>query len=336
MSTYIIAEAGVNHNGDLQLAKELIYEASKAGADAVKFQSFRANHLASPDSIKANYQQNSNLDETQNKMLSRLELTTNQHYELANHCNDHGISFLSTAFGIPELNMLVTLGVGIIKVASGEITNLPLLIAMASCAKKHKMPIYMSTGMTNLGEIESAFNIFLEAGINRNSITLLHCVSSYPAPEIELNLHAIQTLRHSFGCSIGYSDHSLGIIAPIAAVVLGATVIEKHITLNTRMEGPDHASSLNPKEFSEMVTSIRKCEKMLGDGFKVTQPSEQDTKYVARRSVRAAEFIKKNSVLTEDNLICQRPADGLSPMLIQKIIGTKAIRDFNAGELISY
>jgi len=334
MATVVIAEAGVNHNGDLALARRLVEAAAGAGADAVKFQTFKAADLASAEAPKAAYQHANDGAGSQRQMLERLELGPEQHHELAAHCRQCGIAFLSTAFGLAELELLLQLGIGAIKVPSGEITHRPLLEAMAAAAASRCLPVYLSTGMSNLGEVEAALQLFLEAGLHRQQVSLLHCLSAYPAPEEQINLRALVTLAAAFGCPVGYSDHTLGLIAPVAAVTLGAVVIEKHLTLDTNLPGPDHRASLEPEPFAAMVAAIRSCERMLGDGRKQPQPAEQNTRQVARRSLRAARPIAAGHPFTADDLICQRPADGLSPMLYPQLLGRPAGRSYEAGEPI--
>ena len=334
MATVVIAEAGVNHNGDLARAKQLVQAAATAGADAVKFQTFTAADLATAAAPKAEYQTNNDGVGSQRDMLARLELSPAQHYELAAYCRECRIAFLSTAFGLSELEMLLELGISAIKVPSGEITHRPLLEAMATAAASSQLPVYLSTGMSTLGEVEAALQIFLEAGISRDAITLMHCLSAYPAPENQVNLRAIRTMASAFGCPVGYSDHTLGITAPVAAVALGAAVIEKHLTLDVNLPGPDHRASLEPKPFQAMVASIRSCESMLGDGRKQPQPAEMSNSLVARRSLRAAHFIPAGQILQPDDLICQRPADGLSPMDQPQLLGRVAHRCYEPGEAI--
>jgi N,N'-diacetyllegionaminate synthase len=334
MATVVIAEAGVNHNGDLALARRLVEAAATAGADAVKFQTFSAADLASADAPKAAYQSENDGAGSQRQMLERLELSPEQHRALVDHCRQCGIAFLSTAFGVRELELLLELGIGAIKVPSGEVTHRPLLEAMACAAGGRHMPVYLSTGMSSLGDVEEALQVFLDAGVPRAQITLLHCLSAYPAPEDQLNLRALTTLAAAFGCPVGYSDHTLGLTAPVAAVALGAVVIEKHLTLDANLPGPDHRASLEPQPFAAMVAAIRSCERMLGDGIKQPQPVELNTRQVARRSVRAARALQAGQILTAADLICQRPADGLSPMRVPQLLGRPANRAYHAGEPI--
>ena len=334
MATLVIAEAGVNHNGDLGLALELVEAAASAGADAVKFQTFTAASLASANAPKAEYQEQNDGTGTQQEMLEKLELTPSEHVKIASHCRKHNINFLSTAFGKSEMDLLLDLGIGAIKVPSGEITNRPLLEYFAAAAFSNNKPVYLSTGMSSLGEIEECLSIFMEAGLKRKDITLLHCLSAYPAPEEQVNLRAMQSMAGAFGCPVGYSDHTLGINAAIAAVALGAVLIEKHITLDNSLPGPDHKASLMPNEFRRLVSAIRSCEKMLGDGYKRPQPSEKNTREVARRSIRAARSIKKGDFIITEDIVCQRPGDGISPMRVNEVIGSRASQNYCEGDLI--
>lgn len=334
MATVVIAEAGVNHNGDLAMARQLVEAAASAGADAVKFQTFSAADLATAAAPKATYQTINDGGGSQRQMLERLELNRAQHHELAAHCRHCGIAFLSTAFGLAELELLLEVGIGAIKVPSGEITHRPLLEAMAAAADHHNLPVYLSTGMSTLGEVETALQVFLEAGVPREAVTLLHCLSAYPAPEEQINLRAMRSLSAAFGCPVGYSDHTLGITAPVAAVALGAVLIEKHLTLDVGLPGPDHRASLEPGGFAAMVAAIRSCERMLGDGQKQPQPAELNTRQVTRRSLRAARFIAAGQAFQPDDLICQRPADGLSPMCYRQVLGGIAHRNYQPGEAI--
>jgi len=334
MATIVIAEAGVNHNGDLAMARRLVEAAAAAGADAVKFQTFNASALATADAPKASYQKYNDGGGSQRQMLERLELSPKQHHALAAHCQACGVAFLSTAFGIRELDMLLDLGIGAIKVPSGEITHRPLLEAMAAAAASRQLPVFLSTGMCTLGDVEAALQLFLDAGIAREQITLLHCLSAYPAPEEQINLRAIPTLAAAFGCPVGYSDHTLGLTAPVAAVALGAVVIEKHLTLDVNLPGPDHLASTEPDAFAAMVAAIRSCERMLGDGRKQPKPAEQNILQVARRSLRAAQQIETGKCFTRADLMCQRPADGLSPMHYEKLLGRPAGRSYEIGDAI--
>ncbi len=334
MATVVIAEAGVNHNGDIGMAYQLIDAAAAAGADAVKFQTFAAEDLTTASAAKAEYQVRRDGDGSQREMLSKLQLNDDHFSKLSHYCRQKNIAFLSTAFGKKQLKLLLELKIGAIKVPSGEITHLPLLQSMAKAAKSHNLPVYMSTGMCDLGEVEAALQVFIEAGVERTDITLMHCISAYPAPTDQVNLRAIQTLARSFLCPSGYSDHTMGINAPIVAVTLGATVIEKHITLNRKLPGPDHQASLEPNEFSKMVYSIRETERLLGNGIKCMQICEENTRLVARRSIRAARKICAGSILREEDLLYQRPGDGLSPMQLSSVVGKTSEKDYNVGDLI--
>ena len=334
MATLIIAEVGVNHNGDIDLAKRLVEAASEAGADAVKFQTFKADDLVTAGAPKADYQIQNDGIGSQIDMLKSLELTVSEYRELAEHCKAWSIKFLSTAFGVNELSFLLELGITAIKVPSGEITNLSLLEAIAEASIERNLPVYLSTGMSTLEEVEAALGVLFRRGVPKGNITVLHCVSAYPAPEDQINLSAIGTLERAFGCPVGYSDHTLGITASIAAVALGAVIIEKHITLDTNMPGPDHRASLVPEEFQSMVEAIRSCERMLGDGVKRPQRSEDSTKNVARRSIRAAKPIKKGALITIEDLAFKRPGDGVSPMKYKEFLGTPASIDYEVGDAI--
>ncbi len=332
MATVVIAEAGVNHNGDMAIARRLIECAAEAGADAVKFQTFSATDLTTPEAPKATYQLKNDCSKSQLEMLKKLELSKSQFQELKEHCHKCEIDFLSTAFGNSQLELLLQLGVSAIKVPSGEITHLQLLRGMSIAAITHHLPVYLSTGMSNLGEVEAALKVFLDAGVNQSDVTLLHCLSAYPAPQEQVNLLAMKTLADAFSCPVGYSDHTLGITAPICAVSLGAKVIEKHLTIDQNLEGPDHKASLEPKLFKAMVEAIRNTESLLGDGQKRAQSSELETRHVARRSLRAAHPIKNGQLIQPQDLIAQRPADGLSPMAYDQIVGQKATKDYQISE----
>ena len=329
--TLIIAEAGVNHNGDLQLAKKLVDAANNSGADVVKFQTFQANQLATKDAEQASYQQKA-LDnsEGQLEMLKRLELRPEQHAELIDYCQHQNIEFLSTAFDMSSIDLLASLKLKRWKVPSGEITNLPYLRQIGS----QRQPVILSTGMANLGEIEAALAVLEQAGTSRNRITVLHCTTEYPAPPDEVNLRAMQTIAHSFGVAVGYSDHTDGIAVPIAAVAMGATVIEKHLTLDRNMLGPDHKASLEPDQFAAMVRGIRTIEQALGDGIKRPTPSEQTNLPVVRKSLVAARPIRAGELFSKNNLTAKRPGTGISPMNWDAWIGLKAFRDFAADEQI--
>lgn len=331
MRTLIIAEAGVNHGGSLELARNLVDEAALAGADVVKFQTFNATKLATNSAPKAEYQiKNAGGLESQFEMLKKLEMTDQMHTELINHCSSVGIKFLSTGFDIESNQYLFDLNMPFFKVPSGELTNLPYLRHISSLGKE----IALSTGMANLSDIEAAIDALEQAGTSRNRITVLHCTTEYPTPAEDVNLHAMVNIGKSFGVNVGYSDHTLGIEVPIAAVALGATVIEKHFTLDRNLPGPDHRASLEPGELKAMVQGIRNIEKALGDGIKRPSPSELKNKPIARKSIVAACSIKAGEIFSEKNLTAKRPGTGISPMQWDNVIGCTASRDFNEDELI--
>lgn len=332
MKTLIIAEAGVNHNGDMALAKKLIAAAAEAGADLVKFQTFIAANIISSSAPKAEYQKGAiDPQESQLEMVRKLELTRENHLELIAECKQQGIGFFSTAFDIDSINLLETMvGADIVKVPSGELTNLPYLRYLT----RHGKHVLLSTGMANLGEIEAAINVVEQAGTPREKITVLHCTTEYPTPMEDVNLRAMVNIGKAFGVSVGYSDHTTGIEIPIAAVALGATMIEKHFTLDRSLPGPDHRASLEPGELKAMVQGIRNIEKAMGDGIKRPSPSELKNKPIARKSMVAARFIKAGEVFSEENLIAKRPGTGISPMQWDVVIGRTAPRDFSEDELI--
>ena len=324
----IIAEAGVNHNGDLNKAKELINVAASAGADYVKFQSFKADKLVSPDARKADYQIQNFKDGNTNQfnMLKKLELSDSDHKELIAYCSKMNIAFLSTAFDIDGLGYLNSLGLEIFKVPSGEITNLPYLRKLAEIGK----PTILSTGMASLREVEVALAV-LEKSIKKDDITVLHCNTEYPTPMEDVNLKAMLTIAEECGVKVGYSDHTLGIEVPIAAVALGATVIEKHFTLDRNLEGPDHRASLEPDELKLMVSAIRNIESAIsGDGIKTPSQSELKNIEIARKSIHTSHDLKKGSILKETDLIPLRPGDGLSPMSWDEVVGKKLLKDLTA------
>jgi N,N'-diacetyllegionaminate synthase len=332
MTTLIIAEAGVNHNGDIELAKQLIAAAAAAGANLVKFQTFQAKHLLSPTAPKAEYQKaTTGSDESQLEMIRKLELSRADHEILLAECRRHGIGFFSTAFDADSFDMLSELGcLELIKIPSGELTNLPLLRHMTRLGK----PVLLSTGMANLGEIEAAIEVTEAMGTPRALITVLHCTTEYPTPMSEVNLRAMVSMQHALGVRVGYSDHTAGIEVAIAAVALGATVIEKHFTLDRTLPGPDHQASLEPGELKAMVDGIRQIECALGDGIKRPSPSEQKNKPVARKSIVARCAIQAGELFTEANLATKRPGTGLSPMRWDEVLGKPAKRAFTANELI--
>jgi N,N'-diacetyllegionaminate synthase len=331
MSTLIIAEAGVNHNGDLVMARRLIDVAAAAGADLVKFQTFSADRLVTVHARKAEYQQaNSAADESQYQMLRALELTREMHDELLAHCRERDIGFFSTAFDIPSLDLLAQLGLDRFKIPSGEITNLPYLEHLARFGK----PLILSTGMATLGEIEAALDVLVSAGAVREQITVLHCNTEYPTPMRDVNLRAMLRIRDAFGVAVGYSDHTRGIEVAVAAVALGATVIEKHFTLDRSLPGPDHKASLEPAELAAMVAAIRNIEQALGDGIKRPTPSEVKNRPIARKSLVAAVDIRRGELFSQANVTVKRPGTGISPMRLPEILGRPAARDFRADELL--
>ena len=332
MKTLIIAEAGVNHNGDMTLARRLVNEAARAGADWVKFQTFSARHLVTDAAPQAEYQtKNMGAKASQAEMLSRLELSRADHRELMDECHRCGIGFFSTAFDAISFDLLSELGaLPMVKIPSGELTNLPLLRYMTQFGK----PVLLSTGMATLGEVEKAIEVIEECGTHRSLITVLHCTTEYPAPVDEVNLRAMISMQQAFGVQVGYSDHTQGIAIPIAAVALGARVIEKHFTLDRKLPGPDHQASLEPDELAAMVRSIRHVELALGDGVKRPSPSELKNRPVARKSIVASRPIRAGDLLTADNLVTKRPGTGLSPMRWDEVLGRPANRDYASDEQI--
>ena len=330
--TLIIAEAGVNHNGNIELAKKLIDAAASAGVDYVKFQTFNSKKLVSKNAQKASYQKENtnNHSESQLVMLQKLELSKESHFELIKYCEFKNIKFLSTGFDLESLDFLNELNIDLFKIPSGEITNLPYLRKIGTLGK----PIIISTGMANIFEIEDAINVIVSAGTDKSDITILHCNTEYPTPMKDVNLKAMNTIGETFNVPIGYSDHTLGIEIPVAAVALGATVIEKHFTLDKNMEGPDHKASLNPDELRDMVLSIRNIEKAMGHGKKEPSNSEKKNKAIVRKSIVANKKINKGEILSEENIAIKRPGNGISPMKWDSIIGTKASRDYREDELI--
>lgn len=327
--TYIIAEAGVNHNNDINLAKRMIEAANKAGADAVKFQTFCTESLVSKSAKKADYQiSTTNSSESQFDMIKKLELSYESHIEIKLHCEKVGITFLSTPFDIESIMFLQQLGIAIWKIPSGEITNLPYLIEIAKTKKK----VIMSTGMCNMDEIAQAIDILRLYGCH--DITLLHCNTEYPTPFEDVNLRAMVSMKSAFNVKIGYSDHTLGIEVPIAAVAMGAEVIEKHFTLDRNLAGPDHKASLLPEELQQMVKSIRNVETSIGSELKIPSQSESKNIYIARKSIVAKEDIKEGEIYTNQNITTKRPGNGISPMKWFEILGTPAKRDFVKDEMI--
>lgn len=331
VKTMIIAEAGVNHNGSLDMALQLVDQAAQAGADYVKFQSFHATQLVTSDSPKANYQNRQTGNGGQLEMLQKLELGKEEHLAIQQRCTERGIGFLSTAFDLASLNMLRELGISMWKIPSGEITNLPLLRTIAG----FRQTILLSTGMSTMGDIEAAMEALLQAGASREQITLLHCTTEYPAPLKEVNLRAMHTLAQAFQTTVGYSDHTLGTEIPLAAVAMGACVIEKHFTMDRSLPGPDHAASLEPAELKHMVQGIRDIELALGNGVKTVTPSESPNRIVARKSIVAATAIQKGERFGGENLTAKRPGLGISPMLLDQLIGKQAQRDYLIDQRIS-
>ena len=328
---FIIAEAGVNHNGSVDLAKKLIDAAAISGADAVKFQTFKAENLVLKNTQKANYQkQNTDASESQFDMIKKLELDVERHKELIAYCCEKDIMFLSTPFDIKSIDLLSDLGLQIFKIASGEITNLPYLRHIGSLKKQ----VILSTGMSNLKEIGYALNVLTNSGTSKEKITVLHANTMYPTPMEDVNLNAMLTIHKNFDVAIGYSDHTLGIEVDIAAVAIGAKVIEKHFTLDKTMDGPDHKASLEPEELKEMVGAIRNIEKALGSSEKKPSPSETVNIEVVRKSIVASQLIKKGDKLSNKNITTKRPGTGISPMRWDEIIGTPAKKDYLLDELI--
>jgi N,N'-diacetyllegionaminate synthase len=327
----IIAEAGVNHNGDLEIAKKLIDVASEAEADYVKFQTFKADKIATKNASKAEYQKrNTGNDENQLKMLRQLELSEDDHEQLINYCSQKSIHFLSTPFDLDSIDLLKNLGIRLGKIPSGELTNLPFILKMAKTFDE----LILSTGMADASEIAASVKAITDSGFSKNKLTILHCTTEYPAPFSEVNLFAMQSLAKQFDVAVGYSDHTKGIEVPIAAIALGAVVIEKHFTLDRNMDGPDHKASLEPQELKAMVSAIRNIEEALGDGIKKPTDSEIKNKAIARKSIVAARLIKKGEVFTEQNLTVKRPGNGLSPMKWFDVIGSISPKDFQEDELI--
>lgn len=329
--TIIIAEAGVNHNGSMKNAFLLVDAAVAAGVDYVKFQTFKADSLVSKTAKKAAYQIQNTKDEdiSQYQMLKKLELSTEQHEQLIEYCKQKKINFFSTAFDLESLHYLKVIGLDLVKIPSGEITNLPYLRKAAQLFSK----VILSTGMATMAEIEDAVNVFNKSGASE--IIILHCNTEYPTPMQDVNLKAMLTIQEKFEVKVGYSDHTLGIEVPIAAVALGATVIEKHFTLDKTMEGPDHAASLEPVELKDMVNAIRNIElAMSGSGIKKPSPSEKKNIEIVRKSIVAATAIKKGDIFSEKNLTVKRPGNGISPMLWNNVIGKRASKEFEADELI--
>ena len=331
MNIFIIAEAGVNHNGSIKRALDMVGTAAECGADAVKFQTFIAEEEISKLAPKAEYQkQTTDGTESQLDMVKKLELNKNDHLTLIESCARYDIEFMSSAFDPYSIRLLDQLNIERMKIPSGEITNFPYLQQLGRCGK----PVILSTGMATMDEIENALKVLEDAGTPNNNVTLLHCNTEYPTPMEDVNLRAMLSIRDKLGVAVGYSDHTLGIEVPIAAVAFGATVIEKHFTLDRSMPGPDHAASLEPDELKKMVIAIRNIEKALGDGVKKPSPSEQKNIPIARKSIVASCPIKKGQMFTVKNLAAKRPGTGISPMKWDEILGKVAARDFETDDLI--
>ncbi len=326
----IIAEAGVNHNGSMEMAKQLIEAAAIAGVDYVKFQTFKAEKLVTKDAKQAEYQQRNAKDDSQYAMLKKLELSEAQHEELIAYCKEKGVKFLSTAFDMESVEYLHSLHLGLWKIPSGEITNYPYLKAIAQYGE----PVILSTGMCEMEDVQNAVDVLCKHGMKKEQITVLHCNTEYPTPMQDVNLKAMQEIKDAIDVKVGYSDHTKGIEVPIAAVALGAEVIEKHFTLDRTLPGPDHKASLEPNELKAMVDAIRNIEQALGDGQKHVSASEEKNMAIARKSIVAAKDIKRGELLTEENLTTKRPGNGISPMRWEDVIGTCAKRDFKEDELI--
>ncbi|MBZ0220860.1 MAG: N-acetylneuraminate synthase [Candidatus Methylomirabilis sp.] len=330
MSIFIIGEAGVNHNGSLETALEMVDAAFEAGADAVKFQTFCAERVVTRRAEKADYQVKTTDEGPQLDMLRRYELDKKMHIRLIERCRERGIRFLSTPFDLESIDLLSGLGLDILKVPSGEITNLPYLKKVGGLGKE----VLVSTGMSEMDEVREAIEALADAGTPRERITALHCNSEYPTPMEDANLRAMAALREALKIKVGYSDHTPGIEAALAAAALGAEVIEKHFTLDKGMEGPDHNASLEPGELKAMVSGIRKIEEALGDGIKRPSRSEAANRAFLRKSIVAARAIRKGEMLSKDNLTVKRPGSGISPMLWDRVVGAAAVRDFAPDELI--
>ena len=331
MSVLIIAEAGVNHNGDIEIAKSLVDVAVDAKADIVKFQTFSAERQVTKNASKAAYQKETTArDETQYSMLKKLELSIDMHEELIDYCKSRHIEFLSTGFDIQSVDLLKSLGQKLFKIPSGEITNYSYLKHIGEL----RIPVILSTGMSNLDEIKSALGVLAKSGTPKNMITVLHCTTAYPVPMVDVNLKAMHTIQNEFDVAVGYSDHTLGIEISIAAVALGACIIEKHFTLDRNLVGPDHKASLEPKELKEMVKAIRNIEIAMGDGIKQMMPSEASNREVARKSLVAIKHIRNGDIFTNENVAAKRPGNGISPMDLDRIIGSKSKHNYSIDDLI--
>lgn len=330
--TIIIAELGVNHNGSMEMAKQLIDRAVEAGVDYIKFQTFKSENIVTKTAKQADYQKKNmgNLDDSQYNMLKKLELSEEQHYELIEYCKEKGIKFFSTAFDMDSIDFLASLNLGLWKIPSGELTNYPYVKKIASFGE----PVILSTGMSSIEEINDTVNLLVNSGLPKAKITILHCNTEYPTPMCDVNLLAMNGIKKQFQTEVGYSDHTVGIEVPIAAVALGAKVIEKHFTLDRNLPGPDHKASLEPDELKAMVSAIRNIEQALGSEEKKVSSSEMKNKAVARKSIVAVTNIKAGEVFTEDNLTVKRPGTGISPMKWESVIGQVAKRNFEQDELI--
>ena len=331
-NTIIIAEAGVNHNGSIELAKQLVDKAVEAGVDYIKFQTFKASKLVTKTAKQAEYQQKNigKEDDSQFQMLKKLELTAEDHEILITYCKEKGIKFFSTAFDFDSIEYLHSLNLGLWKIPSGEVTNYPFLKRIAAYNEK----TILSTGMCDMADVRAAVEALYKNGLSKENLLLLHCNTEYPTPFEDVSLKAMEALRKEFGVEVGYSDHTKGIEVPIAAVALGASVIEKHFTLDRNMPGPDHKASLEPDELKAMVSAIRNIEKALGSSEKKVSDSERKNIAIARKSIVAATNIKKGEIFTEENITVKRPGTGISPMRWEEILGTTAVRDFQEDELI--
>lgn len=333
--TLIIAEAGVNHNGDMDIARRLIDVAASSGADFIKFQTFKAEKISSPEAAVAQYQAKNmqGKSKTQFEMLRKLEISEPMHLELMNYCQSKNISFFSTAFDIEGLHFLNSIGLDLFKIPSGEITHLPYLETVAGFRKR----TILSTGMANLGEIENALQVLTSNGLHYEDITVLHCNSQYPTPHEDVNLNAMRAIKEAFGVAVGYSDHTIGIEIPVASVALGASVVEKHFTLSRNMEGPDHKASLEPNELSDMIKAIRNVELALsGHGRKEPSQSELPNKQIVRKSIYLATNLNQGDIISENNLIALRPGDGISPMFWHDVVGRKIKKDQKAGTKLKW
>jgi N-acetylneuraminate synthase len=333
MHTLIIAEAGVNHNGDINIAHQMIDVAAEAGVDYIKFQTFKSVRAVSRKAAQASYQtENTGVKENQLEMLKRLELTEEEHFLLQEHCKKRKVGFISTAFDQDSADFLANMDMDLWKIPSGEITNFPFLKFVSEQGK----PVVLSTGMAMIEEVRMAIDVLLSGRVCKGDLTILHCTSEYPAPFEGVNLSAMETLKNEFGLKVGYSDHTVGIEVPIAAVALGATVIEKHFTLDKNMAGPDHKASINPIELQNMVIAIRNIEKSLGSGHKIPTSAELETAKVARKSIHIIKPLERGYIITKDDLIMMRPGIGISPMCIDEVIGKQLVSDLEEYTMLSW